>query len=84
MTKAFLVYIKPQNTNTPISPFVWSSPQITTYPSVYTAIDNRPILVIAKTIDEAAKKFKNATSIEEVDVKDIIIDENIDILLERR
>jgi hypothetical protein len=45
--------------------------------------DSRPILVLATSIEDVAKTYKNASKIEELDVKDIVIDDKIDILLKR-
>lgn len=90
MTKAFMVYFKEQPYANNLSIGFSSSPipfgtQSCSVPySQYTQKDNRPILVIARTIDEAAVKYKNAIDIQELDVKDVIIDEKIDIIFEKR
>jgi len=85
MTKAFMIRIKEQPRSIPIQG-IWQSGSAPSQTSVHPGVipDSRPILVIAKTIDEAASRYKNASSIEELDVKDIIIDEHVDIIIEGR
>jgi hypothetical protein len=64
MLKAFLVKFredKPQ----------WNPYQTQQYPSVVP--DNRPVLVIAEDIGSVASKNRAAIRIEELDVKDVLI-----------
>jgi len=86
MTKAFLVRIKAPDTN--LYQQCWSGnggiSSISISQPFVKQQDNRPILVIAKTIDEAAAKYKNAHEIVELDVQNIIIDEKVDIIFEKR
>ena len=83
MTKAFMVYFE-EVPRSSIFQTMWAQSGSTVPYQLPKLPDNRPILVIAKTIDEAATRFKKAIKIEELDVKDVIIDEKVDILLERR
>ena len=85
MTKAFLVYIKQETKN--ISYGTWTSgsfPMSQQCHSPFPSFDNRPILVITKDIADAAAKYPKASSIQEVDVKDVVISEKVDYLLEKR
>lgn len=83
MTKAFLVRFKQSGISS--SPIVWASQSgsCSINPFSIQPRDDRPILIIAKTIDEAADKFKNASEIVELDVRDIIIDERVDIIFKK-
>jgi hypothetical protein len=85
MTKAFLVYIK-QEDKTIYG--IWSSGTgIGTISQSYPQpkpVDHRPILVIARHIGDVSSKYTSAYKIEEMDVKDIVISENVDYLLEKR
>lgn len=84
MTKAFLVYIKQETKNTSYG--IWTSgssfPMTQQFP--FPSYDNRPILVITKDIADAATKYPKAHQIQEVDVKDVVISEKVDYLLEKR
>jgi len=86
MTKAFLVYIK-QEDKTIYG--IWTSGS-NLFPSMSQScpqskpVDYRPILVIAKHIGDVSTKYTSAYKIEELDVKDIIISEKVDYLLEKR
>ncbi|OGS39985.1 MAG: hypothetical protein A3K77_01395 [Euryarchaeota archaeon RBG_13_31_8] len=87
MTKAFMVYFKDQATNFIgcfTSSNLFGGYQTQSTPFTQSQRDDRPILVIAKSIDAAAAKYKNAVNIQELDIKDVIIDENVDIILEKR
>jgi hypothetical protein len=85
MTKAFLVYIKQEDrtiygvwtAGTSSFPISQSFPQS-------KPVDHRPILVIARHIGDVSSKYTSAYKIEELDVKDIVISENVDYLLEKR
>jgi len=86
MTKAFLVYIKQETKN--ITYGLWTSgssfPTSQQCPSQFPSFDNRPILVITKDIADAASKYPKASQIQEIDVKDVVISEKVDYLLEKR
>lgn len=86
MTKAFLVYIKQESKSTSYG--IWTSgssfPLSQQCPSQFQAPDNRPILVITKDIADAASKYPKASQIQEIDVRDVVISEKVDYLLEKR
>jgi len=75
MVKAFIVDFKNNGLNNlySVSGFGYSS-QIS-YPTKKE--DTRPILVIANNIADVASKYPNATSIDEEDVKDVVILEKV-------
>jgi len=85
MTKAFLVYIK-QESKTTYGMYTSGSPFPLSQqcPSLFQTPDNRPILVITKDIADAASKYPKASQIQEIDVRDVVISEKVDYLLEKR
>lgn len=91
MTKAFLVQWRIKSD--PPGNFIWSgssgsSPFATqccgSFPQSSKTHDYRPILVIAKDMADVAAKYPLAYMIEEMDVKDVVISDKVDYLLEKR
>jgi len=72
MVKAFTVIFKPTNPNLySVGGYAYGCSGIFSYPTRQE--DTRPLLVIANNISDVASKYPAAWSIQENDVKDVVI-----------